>query len=244
LISSRSFQGGDTPLEIYGPKGIKAYIQTVLRISQTKVSYPLHFFEIEEEGILFKDQQFEVSCLRLDHGIDSFGYRIVEASHQGELQVQALLELGLKPGPVFGRLKKGEVVTLDDGRQINGADFLGQAKKGRIVTILGDTRKCQNAVLLAKDADVLVHESTFNKEEAKLARAYFHSTTRQAAEVAQEAHAKRLLLTHISARYVGKDITNLVNEAKEVFPNTLIVKDFDVVEIPFAGEEESDELGE
>ena len=244
LISSRSFQGGDTPLEIYGPKGIKAYVQTVLRISQTKVSYPLHFFEIEEEGILFKDQQFEVSCLRLDHGIDSFGYRIVEASHQGELQVQALLELGLKPGPLFGRLKKGEVVTLDDGRQINGADFLGQAKKGRIVAILGDTRKCQNAVLLAEDADVLVHESTFNKEEAKLARAYFHSTTRQAAEVAQEAQAKRLLLTHISARYVGKDITNLVNEAKEVFPNTLIVKDFDVVEIPFAGEEETDEFRE
>jgi ribonuclease Z len=129
LISSRSFQGGDTPLEIYGPKGIKAYIQTVLRISQTKVSYPLHFFEIEEEGILFKDQQFEVSCLRLDHGIDSFGYRIVEASHQGELQVQALLELGLKPGPVFGRLKKGEVVTLDDGRQINGADFFRSSQK-------------------------------------------------------------------------------------------------------------------
>ena len=158
--------------------------------------------------------------------------------------MQALLELGLKPGPLFGRLKKGEVVTLDDGRQINGADFLGQAKKGRIVAILGDTRKCQNAVLLAENADVLVHESTFNKEEAKLARAYFHSTTRQAAEVAQEAQAKRLLLTHISARYVGKDITNLVNEAKEVFPNTLIVKDFDIVEIPFAGEEETDEFRE
>ena len=112
------------------------------------------------------------------------------------------------------------------------------------MAILGDTRKCQNAVLLAENADVLVHESTFNKEEAKLARAYFHSTTRQAAEVAQEAQAKRLLLTHISARYVGKDITNLVNEAKEVFPNTLIVKDFDIVEIPFAGEEETDEFRE
>lgn len=237
LISSRSFQGGDTPLEIYGPKGIKDFVQTILRISQTKISYPLRLIEIEEEGVLFKDQQFEVSCLRLDHGIESFGYRIVEASHKGELQVDALLALGLKPGPIFGRLKKGEVVTLEDGRVINGADYLGQDKQGRIVAILGDTRLCGNAVKLAEGADVLVHESTFNKSEAKLARAYYHTTTYQAAQVACDAGVKKLLLNHISARYVGKDITDLANEAKEKFPNTLIVKDFDIVEIPFAGEE-------
>ncbi|WP_430609152.1 ribonuclease Z [Enterococcus sp. DIV0876] len=237
LISSRSFQGGDTPLEIYGPKGIKDFVQTILRISQTKISYPLRLIEIEEEGVLFKDQQFEVSCLRLDHGIESFGYRIVEASHKGELQVDALLALGLKPGPIFGRLKKGEVVTLEDGRVINGADYLGQDKQGRILAILGDTRLCGNAVKLAEGADVLVHESTFNKSEAKLARAYYHTTTYQAAQVACDAGVKKLLLNHISARYVGKDITDLANEAKEKFPNTLIVKDFDIVEIPFAGEE-------
>ncbi|OTN76532.1 ribonuclease Z [Enterococcus sp. 8G7_MSG3316] len=237
LISSRSFQGGDTPLEIYGPKGIKDFVHTILRISQTKVSYPLRMIEIESEGVLFKDQQFEVSCMRLDHGIESFGYRVVEASHKGELQVEALLALGLKPGPVFGRLKKGETVTLEDGREINGSDYLGQDKQGRIVAILGDTRICRNAVTLAAGADVLVHESTFNKAEAKLAKAYFHSTTYQAAQVAAEAGVKKLLLNHISARYVGKDITELANEAKEKFPDTLIVKDFDIVDIPFAGEE-------
>ncbi|WP_291292235.1 ribonuclease Z [Enterococcus sp.] len=240
LISSRSFQGGASPLEIYGPQGIEEFVRTVLRISQTKLSYPLVFHEITTEGILFKDKQFTVSCRRLDHGIESYGYRIEEASHQGELQVDALTALGIKPGPVFGRLKKGETVTLEDGRQINGKDYVGEAKKGRIVTILGDTRLCKNSILLAENADVLVHESTFNKDEAKMARAYFHSTTMQAAEVAKQANVKRLLLTHISARYVGKDITNLANEARAVFPETVIVKDFDVVDVPFAGKGEED----
>ncbi|MFN6737167.1 ribonuclease Z [Enterococcus gallinarum] len=240
LISSRSFQGGASPLEIYGPIGIEEFVRTVLRISQTKLSYPLVFHEITKEGILFKDKQFTVSCRRLDHGIESFGYRVEEASHQGELQVEALTALGIKPGPVFGRLKKGEIVTLEDGRQINGGDYVGEAKKGRTVTILGDTRLCANSILLAENADVLVHESTFNKDEAKMARAYFHSTTVQAAEVAKQAQVKRLLLTHISARYVGKDITNLANEAKAVFPNTVIVKDFDAIDVPFAEKGDQD----
>jgi ribonuclease Z len=234
LISSRSFQGGTSPLEIYGPKGIEEFVRSALRLSQTKLSYSLIFHEITQEGILFKDSQFTVSCARLDHGIESYGYRVEEASHQGELQVEALIDLGIKPGPIFGRLKKGELVTLEDGRQLNGADYVGPAKKGRIVTILGDTRFCSNAISLAKNADILVHESTFNKDEAKMAKAYFHSTTTQAAEVAKQANVKRLLLTHISARYVGKDITNLANEARAVFPNTVIVKDFDVIDMPFA----------
>lgn len=233
LISSRSFQGGNETLEIYGPKGIKNFIQTALKISQTRLSYNIKFFEIENEGLIFKDQQFQVYCQKLDHGITSYGYRVVEADHEGELQVAELQKLGVAPGPIYGRLKKGETVTLADGRQLSGKDFVGAAKKGRIVTILGDTRRTQSAIELARGADALVHESTFNKNEAQMAKAYFHSTTHQAADVAKRAGVKQLLLTHISARYLGKDAVGLETEAKEVFPNTKIVKDFDVIEIPF-----------
>lgn len=235
LISSRSFQGGMEPLEIYGPVGIKQFVLNALKISQTRLAYSLKFIEVTP-GVVFSDSQFTVTCELLDHGIESYGYRVVEHDHDGELQVAKLLELGIKPGPIFGQLKKGKTVTLATGEIIKGSDYVGQAKKGRIVTILGDTRITNASVKLAQDADVLVHESTFNKTEAKMARNYYHSTTHQAAEVAKASHAKWLILTHISARYLAKDALNLEKEAQEIFPNTKIAKDFDIIEIPFQNE--------
>lgn len=237
LLSSRSFQGGNTPLEIYGPKGIETFIKTSLAVSQTRLGYQLKFIELNEEQPIFKDQDFSVYTKKLDHGIDSFGFRVVEHDHKGELQVEKLQKLNIPAGPLYGRLKKGETIQLDDGTIIEGKKFVGPDKKGRIVTILGDTRKTTNSVVLAEDSDVLVHESTFNKNEAKMAKNYFHSTTYQAAEVAKESGTRQLLLTHISARYLGKSALELEEEAKEIFPNTKIMKDFDTFDIPFHEEE-------
>jgi ribonuclease Z len=233
LLSSRSFQGGNTPLEIYGPKGIETFIKTSLAVSQTRLGYQLKFIELNEEQPIFKDQDFSVYTKKLDHGIDSFGFRVVEHDHKGELQVEKLRELNIPAGPLYGKLKNGATIQLEDGSVIDGKKFVGPDKKGRIVTILGDTRKTNNSVVLAKNSDVLVHESTFNKNEAKMAKDYFHSTTYQAAEVAKEAGTKQLLLTHISARYLGKTALELEEEAKEIFPNTKIMKDFDTFDIPF-----------
>lgn len=233
LLSSRSFQGGDEQLDLYGPLGIKEFVETSLAVSKTRLSYPIVYHELTEGGEVFEDAQFSVECLPLEHGILSFGYRIVEADHEGELQVEKLKELGIPSGPIYGKIKRGETVTLPDGQVVNGKDFVGQKKKGRIVTILGDTRKTANSVLLAKGADVLVHESTYNKEEGQMARAHFHSTSHHAAEVASAAKVNMLLLTHISARYLTKDIINLENEAKELFPFVKAVKDMDIVDIPF-----------
>jgi ribonuclease Z len=236
LLSSRSFQGGNERLDIYGPPGVADFVRTALKVSQTKLSYELKFHEIKETGTIFSDAQFTVTCLPLDHGITSYGYRIVEADHEGELQVERLAALNIPSGPIYGKIKRGETVTLPDGQVINGKEFVGASKKGRIVTILGDTRKTQNSVILAQDADLLVHESTFNKNEAKMAKAYHHSTSHQAAEVALAAHAKKLVLTHISARYLTKDIIELENEAKELFPQVKAVKDLEIIEIPFTHE--------
>lgn len=233
LLSSRSFQGGTEPLAIYGPKGVREFVQTALRISQTRLSYTIHYHEVSD-GLVFEDQQASVYCEKLDHGVDSFGYRVVEADHEGELQVAKLQALGIKPGPLYGKLKQGLAVTLSDGRVIQGQDFVGEKRKGRVVTILGDTRYTPASVRLAANADVLVHESTFNKDETKMAKAYFHSTTQQAAAVAKEAGVNQLLLTHISARYLAKDVLQLEKEAQEVFANTRIVKDFDIIDVPFS----------
>ncbi|MBM7711845.1 ribonuclease Z [Enterococcus xiangfangensis] len=233
LLSSRSFQGGEEPVEIYGPVGLEDYVRTSLQVTKTRLAYSLKFIELSE-GVIFKDKQFIVECMLLDHGIASYGFRVSEADHEGMLQVDKLATLDIPAGPIYGKIKQGQKVTLSDGRVIDGKDFVGSSKKGRIVTIFGDTRFMEKSSQFAKDSDVIVHESTFNKDEAKLARAYFHSTTQQAALIAKKAQAKKLMLTHISARYLAKEAKELEEEAKEIFPNTQIAKDFDSIDIPFS----------
>lgn len=239
LLSSRSFQGGNEPLTIYGPAGIKEFVQTALRVSESRLSYPLKFVEITDDGEIFSDDTFTVYAKHLDHKIVCYGYRIVEHDHPGELQVAKLQKLGIPSGPIYGQLKQGKTVKLADGTTVDGHDFIGDPQKGRIVAILGDTRKTKNAVSLAEDADVLVHESTFAKGEGKLAHNYYHSTSAQAANIAKQAHVKMLLLNHISARYVGKAAYALAYQVRDIFPNTRVVKDFDVYDIPFKGGKQS-----
>ena len=232
LLSSRSFQGGDEPLTIYGPVGVRDFVQTALRVSGTHLSYPLKFHEITKAETVFEDTTFKVSCEPLDHRIACFGYRVEEADHPGELQADRLKALNIPSGPVYGQLKAGKTVTLPDGRTINGQDYIAAPQKGRTVTILGDTRRTPHAVSLAQDADALVHESTFGKDEGKLAHNYYHSTSTQAAQVAQQAGVKQLLLTHISARYTGKLSKELQKQAQKVFSHSKVVRDFDVIDIP------------
>ncbi|KRM23811.1 ribonuclease Z [Latilactobacillus graminis] len=235
FLSSRSFQGGDEPLTIYGPKGTEEYVRTSLKISESHLTYALHFVTLPEEGVVLDDGTFHVECAKLDHRIASYGFRIVEKDHPGELQVEKLHAAGIPAGPVYAKIKNGEVVTLADGRQIDGKDYIGHAQKGRIVTIIGDTRQCPPIERLAMNADVLVHEGTFGKQEQKIAHQYFHSTNINAAKVAKAAHVKRLLLTHISARYLGQAVRELQNDARNIFKNTKVVSDLDIYDIPFHG---------
>ncbi|MBA2914106.1 ribonuclease Z [Limosilactobacillus frumenti] len=233
LLSSRSFQGGNEPLTIYGPVGIKRFVLTALQVSESRLSYPLHFVEIDHDQVLFDQNGFKVTTMHLDHKIACYGYRIEEADHPGELLVDKLKADHVPSGPLYGQLKAGKTVTLPDGRTIDGHDYIGHPQPGRIVAIMGDTRKTKNAIILAQNADVLVHESTFAKNEAQMARSYYHSTSQQAAEVAKAAHVKRLLLTHISARYTGKAAYQLAYQVRDIMPNTRVVNDFDVIDIPF-----------
>ncbi|MBS4173386.1 ribonuclease Z [Bacillus sp. FJAT-49736] len=231
LLGSRSFQSGNTELTVYGPKGLREFIEVSLQVSDTHLQYPLRIVEVEE-GIIFEDDQFIVEAARLDHAIDSFGYRIIEKDRPGTLDAKKLQEEGIPPGPTYARLKNGDSVQLSNGKIVNGKDYLGPALKGRIVTILGDTRTCENAMRLALNADVLVHESTFSAESVEMAFEYFHSTTSQAAKTAKVANAKLLCLTHISSRYSMEESNHLADEAKQIFPNTYIAHDFFEISIP------------
>lgn len=231
LLSSRSFQGGKSEVEVIGPKGLGQYIKTSLSISGSYLKYPLKITELEE-GTVFDDGQFRVEALLLDHGIPSYGYRIIEADRPGTLLADKLEEAGIPPGPIYKKIKSGEAVSLADGTLLNPAAFLGPRQKGRIVAILGDTRYCENSIELAKDADLLVHEATFAAGEEGMAHEYFHSTTAQAADVAIKSRAKKLCLTHISSRYDRLASKELLEEARGFFANTELAEDFKEIVIP------------
>ncbi|MFC5448262.1 ribonuclease Z [Paenibacillus aestuarii] len=232
LLTSRSYLGGETPLTVYGPVGVKRFIDTALEVSGAHLSYTLNVVEIEREGLLFEDETFLVETARLEHRIECFGYRIIEKDQPGKLQLDKLAELGVPAGPIYGKLKQGHTVTLEDGRVLQGADFVGAPIPGRKVVILGDTRYCKGAVKLAQDADVLVHEATFAMDKQELAYAFDHATSVDAANTAEEAGADVLIMTHISSRYQGEEVSLLLQEAQAIHANSHVAKDFWSLDIP------------
>jgi len=219
LLSSRASLGATEPLDIYGPPGLHELAETSLRISETHLGYPMQWHEVCE-GIVCEDTVMKVETAALDHRIACFGYRVTELPRAGSLNVQWLNELGLAPGPAYGRLKAGEDVTLPDGRFVRAAEAVGEPHGGRVVTVLGDTRPCAGSRKLAKGADVLIHEATFGKDLSDKAGEYGHSTTLQAAATARDADAGQLFLTHFSSRYKPDDLSLLEAEAKQIFAHS------------------------
>ena len=231
LLGSRSFQGGESELKIYGPKGLSRFIDTAIEISGTHLRYPLHIVEIED-GFQVQEQDYTIKVALLEHGLDSFAFRIEEVDKSGELNVEKLKSLGVQPGPIYQKLKNGDSITLDNGKMVHAGEVVGQPIKGRHIVYCGDTRCTEKTIDFALNADLLIHEATFSTHRASLAYEYYHSTTEEAARIAKTANVKKLLLNHISSRYQEADMVNLVNEARAVFENTNIVVDQMTVLIP------------
>ncbi|AQQ53051.1 ribonuclease Z [Planococcus lenghuensis] len=225
LLGSRSFLGGSEPLTLYGPKGLEEWVLATLRLSRTHLSYPLEFVEAED-GVVFEDDMFSVEAHLLEHVIPCYGYRIRQKPLPPVLLAEKARELGVPKGPLLGRLKNGEDVTLENGVIIRSAEVTAPGKDGFTVAILGDTRYTEAAVKLARNADVLVHEGTFDQTTADLARDYGHSTVKEAAETARQAGAKALIINHLSARFLPSDHRELLGEAGSVFNPVYIAEDF------------------
>lgn len=225
LIGSRSFLGGDTPLTIYGPKGIEDWVKATNALTGTHLTYPLQFVEVTD-GVVFEDEQFCVTAKLLEHVIPCYGYRIEQKQLRGTLNIGKAIELGVPKGPLLGRLKAGEAVTLEDGRVVYSEEVTGEPVQGFTVTILGDTRYCEAATELAQNATVLVHEATFDASTSNLASQYGHSTNVDAATVANQANVDTLLLNHISARFLKQDVERMEAETRQIHSNSHIVYDF------------------
>ncbi|NQL66224.1 ribonuclease Z [Streptococcus suis] len=235
FLSSRSFQSSEeqTDIDIYGPVGIRSFVLASLKVSGSRLPYRIHFheFEVDTVGQVLESDKFTVFAEKLDHTVPCVGYRVIQKDLEGTLDAEALRAAGVPFGPLFGQIKNGQNVILEDGREIIASDYLSPPRPGKVVTILGDTRKCYASVRLAVNADVLVHEATYGKGDEQIARKHGHSTNMEAAQVAKEAGAKQLLLNHISPRFLAKDVSQLRNDASKVFDHVHIVKDLEEIEL-------------
>jgi len=234
LLASCGLAGNPSQIDIYGPPGLDRYLQACRRYSHSHFSYPVQVHTVQP-GVVYEDLEFVVSCCPLKHRVTTFGYRVSEKDRPGRFDVEKAVALGVPPGPIYGQLKQGKQVTLPDGRQLNGVDFCGSAEAGRKIAYCTDTIYCDNAVELAQDADVLIHEATFAHQDAELAYQRSHSTSTMAAQVALMAQAKLLFLTHFSPRYAPGNtlqLDDLLEGARAIFPNTKLAYDFLAYDIP------------
>ena len=223
MLKTFDLRGRERPLSIYGPPGLKALLDA-MRPAWGRVSFPLALEELDpHEEVGFGG--YVVAPFPVEHRVRAYGYAFAEDDRPGRFDAAAAARLGVAPGPDFGRLQEGETVN-----GVRPDQVVGEPRRGRRIVISGDTAPCQATEVFAHDADVLVHESTFLEDEAERARETGHSTARQAAEVAVAAGVRLLALTHLSTRYFPRDVRD---EARSVFADTIVPRDFDTIEIPF-----------
>lgn len=213
FLGSRSFLGGTEKLMIYGPTGIREYVETCLRLSRTHLTYPLEVIEIEP-GVIFEDESFIVRASLLAHVIPSFGFRIEQKPLPGKLDSEKAAALGVPKGPLLAKLKSGEDIHLENGTIVQSREVTSPPQEGFVIAVLGDTKYCEASIELASQADIVVHEATFDDESVSLAASYGHSTFRQAGEVAKQAGARHVIVNHISARFTKADEQRLLEELK------------------------------
>ncbi|WP_342754432.1 ribonuclease Z [Pantoea sp. MBD-2R] len=230
LLTSRSMNGITDGITLYGPKGIKAFVEATLGLSGSWLTFPLEIVEITA-GEVLNDEHFRVTAYPLTHPVECYGYRIEEHDKPGALDAGRLLADGIKPGKLFQQLKLGKTVTMEDGQIVDGRKYLGPAIKGLTLAIFGDTSPTPASRELAANVDVMVHEATLAVEMEEKANSRGHSSTVQAAKAAKEAGAKKLIVTHLSSRYLREDTEWLLAECRAIFPATEMAHDFSVFEV-------------
>ena len=221
LITTLALLDRAHPLTIVGPVGIEDIVRGIPGLARDWLPFAIRWVELEEgfgHAVVYEDDALTVEARPLDHRVFAAGYRLTEKPRPGRLDAGAARAAGVREGPLFAALKRGEAVTLADGAVVRPDGLVGPERPGASFAYCLDTRPCAGGRQLAEGATLLLHEATFGDEHADQARETGHSTAREAAEVARDAGAERLLLTHFSARYT--DPAPLVAEARAVFPNT------------------------
>jgi ribonuclease Z len=238
LMRTLGLQARAEPMRLYGPKGAKQLLTQALQLGVERVPFEVEIVEVKP-GEVIRDagsgmrDAYEIHVFGTEHGGGSVGYALREHERPGRFDPDKARAAGVPEGHLWGKLQRGETVELADGRTVSAEGIVGPKRPGRLVVFTGDTRPCAAVVDAAQGADLLIHEATFGEEEKERAKETGHSTAREAAQVALAAKARRLVLSHVSARYsISAD--ELVKEARDVFRETVVAKDGMTIEVPFS----------
>jgi len=236
------------PITIFGPRNLFLYLFVHNKVLGLKANYPLRIVEIDndnkkliifetldseipreeillEDNVIFESDKYTLKYTEVDHSVLAFAYSFVEKPRYGKFKPERANELGIPESRLWKKLQEGEIIEYE-GKKIDPLKegIVGPKRPGRKVTYSGDTVPCESLIELGKNSDVLIHEATFSKELSVIALEKKHSTSVDAAIDAKEMGAKQLILTHISSRY-QEDAVKLLEDAKEIFPNTLLAID-------------------
>lgn len=229
MLKTFALRGREAPLTVFGPRGLGDLVRSLRRVFG-RLTYALELRELDPGDDLDRGD-YRLVPFATDHRVPALGYALVEPPRPGRFDVEAARALGVPEGPAWGRLQRGEAVTLPGGAVVEPRQVLGEARAGRKLVVSGDTRPARSVLEAAIEADLLVHEATFGTEERERAEETGHTTAAEAAELARLAGVRMLALTHLSNRYFGPE---LAREARAVFPDTVVPRDFDIIELPFA----------
>jgi len=233
LLETLSLNERKETLKIYSPDS--EFFETVFRLfGYDNLSFPVDIIGLED-GSEIRYDKFRIVAFRTDHIVRSLGYALIEDQRPGKFNREIVEELGIPPGPLYSKLIAGESVKVGD-RIVLPEEVVGEPRPGRKIVYTGDTRPCNRIVSISADTDVLIHDAAFTSELQDWAVETKHSTAREAAETAKKADVRLLVLTHISTRY-SKDSDVLLQEAKEIFENTVIAEDFMSLEVKYQDKE-------
>jgi ribonuclease Z len=231
LLRTMGLQDRSTPVLLYGPRGAQRVLGAAISLGIERNKFPVEILEIKPGDRLARDE-YDIVVFETEHRADTVGYALVEHPRLGRFNPDRARALGIPEGPLWGQLHTGQTVTLADGRTVGPGELVGAPRPGRILVYTGDTRPHLSVIQASRGADLLVHEATFGGDESERARETGHSTAAEAARVALEAGARRLVLTHISSRY-NRDTSELLAEAKAVFPETTMARDGMTLDVPY-----------
>jgi ribonuclease Z len=232
LVRTMALQGRTDCLRLWGPRGSARVLKRAEAFGFERPTFPVEIIELKADQRIER-AGYAIIAFPVDHrGSASIGFAIAEEERKGRFNPDLARELGIPEGPLWGQIHRGQSITLEDGRVIEPSRLVGPKRSGRTIVVTGDTRPCAATLEASRNADLLIHESTFGDEEAERAAETGHSTAREAAQIAREAGVRRLVLTHFSARY-SRDPGELEREARHVFPETIVGKDGMEIDVPF-----------
>jgi ribonuclease Z len=230
LVQTMALQGRDKSLDVYGEPRVREFIEENMRIINFHLTFDVIVHTIEKEGSVLRENDYEVRSCEAHHSIPSYAYCLEEFERPGAFDVGEAKRLGIPEGELYRKLQHGEDIAVGD-RVVRSSQVVGSARRGRKIGISGDTRPTEKLLQFFRGCDVLVFESTYSHDKHQKALENWHSTATEAATLAKQAGARKLFLTHFSARYDETSV--LVNEAQKIHGNVEAAEDLKSIEISY-----------